>query len=88
MDYVDVLLETLKTHDEEIIYFNWADFNSNEIITHPTNYALWKAIYKRNIFPRFERKPFKFLLNFAQKIIILLLLSFILFMEILLCVKK
>lgn len=54
MDYIDVLLETLKKHNEDIIYFNWADFNNNIIIQHPNNYALWKAIYKRNIFPRFE----------------------------------
>lgn len=54
MDYIDVLLETLETHDEDIIYFNWADFNENIIVRHPENYALWKAIYKREIFPRFE----------------------------------
>lgn len=55
MDYIDILLETLETHDEDIIYFNWADFNQNNIVTHPENYALWKAIYKRNSFPRFEK---------------------------------
>lgn len=55
MDYIDVLLETLETHNEDIIYFNWADFNNNEIVRHPNNYALWKAIYKRSIFPRFEK---------------------------------
>lgn len=55
MDYIDVLLETLKTHNEDIIYFNWADFNTNEIIIHPENCALWKAIYKKKIFPRFEK---------------------------------
>ena len=55
MDYVDVLLETLKTHNEDIIYFNWADFNKNEIVVHPENYALWKAIYKKSIFPEFEK---------------------------------
>ena len=49
MDYVDILLETLENHDEEIIYFNWADFNYNEIVVRPENYALWKAIYKRVI---------------------------------------
>ena len=55
MDYIDILLETLKTHNEEIIYFNWADFNLNYIIKHPENYALWKAIYKKEIFPKFEK---------------------------------
>lgn len=55
MDYIDVLLETLKNHDKDIIYFNWADFNENNIIRYPENYALWKAIYKRSIFPRFEK---------------------------------
>lgn len=55
MDYIEILLETLKTHNEQIIFFDWVDFNKNEIVTHPENYALWKAIYKRNIFPRFEK---------------------------------
>lgn len=53
-DYIEMLLKTLKTHNEDIIYFNWVDFNKNEIVRHPTNYALWKAIYKRDILPRFE----------------------------------
>ena len=53
MDYVDILLKTIDEHDEEIIYFNWADFNENYIVRHPENYALWKAIYKKEIFPRF-----------------------------------
>lgn len=55
MDYIDILLDVLKEHNEDIIYFNWADFNNNYIVTHPVNCALWKAIYKRNIFPRFEK---------------------------------
>lgn len=55
MDYIDILIETIDTHDEDIIYFNWADFNTNEIVRHPENYALWKAIYKKEIFPRFEK---------------------------------
>ena len=53
MDYIDRLLEVLKTHNEDIIYFNWADFNENYIVRHPQNYALWKAIYRKEIFPRF-----------------------------------
>lgn len=54
-DYIEILLKTLKTHNEDIIYFNWVDFNKNEIVRHPTNYALWKAIYKKDILPRFEK---------------------------------
>ena len=53
MDYVDTLLKAIDEHNEEIIYFNWADFNENYIVRHPQNYALWKAIYKKEIFPRF-----------------------------------
>lgn len=54
MDYIDILLETLKSHNEDIIYFNWLDINENSLVIHPDNYALWKAIYKKNIFPGFE----------------------------------
>lgn len=55
MDYVDRLLNVLRRHNEDIIYFNWADFNQNIIVTHPENYALWKAIYRKDIFPSFEK---------------------------------
>lgn len=55
MDYIDILLEAIKTHKEQIITFNWFDINQNILTQEPTNYALWKAIYKKDIFPRFEK---------------------------------
>ena len=45
-------LDELK--NEDIIYFNWLDINTNEVIRHPNNPAVWKAIYKKEILPRFE----------------------------------
>lgn len=53
-DYIDVLLNAIDTRNEDIIYFNWADFNENIIVRHPENYAVWKAIYKRDIVPFFN----------------------------------
>lgn len=53
-DYIDVLLNAIDTRSEDIIYFNWADFNENIIVRHPENYAVWKAIYKRDIVPFFN----------------------------------
>lgn len=55
MDYIDVLLDTIETHKEQIITFNWFDINQNILTQEPTNYALWKAIYKKDIFPTFEK---------------------------------
>lgn len=55
MDYIDVLLDTIRTHKEQIITFNWFDINQNILTQEPTNYALWKAIYKKDIFPSFEK---------------------------------
>ncbi len=55
MDYIDILLDTIKTHKEQIITFNWFDINQNILTQEPTNYALWKAIYKKDIFPSFEK---------------------------------
>lgn len=52
--YVESLLELIKTHNEDIIYFNWLDKTSNDVIRYPKNPAVWKAIYKREILPRFE----------------------------------
>ena len=56
MDYIERLLKLIEEHDEDIIYFNWADFNENAIIRHPGNYAVWKAIYKKEIVPRFDEE--------------------------------
>lgn len=55
MDYIDILLDTIETHKEQIITFNWFDINQNILTQEPTNYALWKAIYKKDIFPTFEK---------------------------------
>lgn len=55
MDYIDILLDTIKTHKEQIITFNWFDINQNILTQEPTNYAIWKAIYKKDIFPAFEK---------------------------------
>lgn len=54
MDYIERLLNIIEEHNEDIIYFNWADFNENVIIRHPQNYAVWKAIYKKEIIPLFD----------------------------------
>ena len=54
MDYIERLLNIIEERSEDIIYFNWADFNENAIIRHPQNYAVWKAIYKKEIIPLFD----------------------------------
>ena len=54
MDYIERLLNIIEERSEDIIYFNWADFNENAIIRHPQNYAVWKAIYKKEIMPLFD----------------------------------
>lgn len=53
-DYVEILLKTIAEKNDDIIYFNWADFNENTITRHPQNYAVWKAIYKKEILPKFN----------------------------------
>ena len=52
-DYIEILLKAIKDHNEDVITFNWADFNENTINRHPQNYAVWKAIYKKEICPHF-----------------------------------
>lgn len=56
MDYIEQLLYLIDTRGEDVIYFNWADFNQNTITRHPQNYAVWKAIYKREICPLFNEE--------------------------------
>ncbi len=53
-NYINTLLELINNHEEDIIYFNWLDINTNEVIRHPSNPAVWKAIYKKEILPRFD----------------------------------
>ncbi len=53
-NYIDELLKLINTRNEDIIYFNWLDINTNEIVRHPSNPAVWKAIYKKEILPRFD----------------------------------
>lgn len=55
-DYIQTLLETLKERNEEIIFFDWQDVNNGVIVHHPQNYAIWKAIYTREIIPRFHEE--------------------------------
>lgn len=52
-DYINVLLKTINERDEDIIVFDWMDSTTKYICHHPENYAVWKAIYKREICPRF-----------------------------------
>lgn len=54
MDYIDKLKYLIDTREEDVIYFNWADFNLNTIRRHPDNYAVWKAIYRKEICPLFR----------------------------------
>ena len=55
-DYVERLLSAIEEIKTDIIYFNWADFNENSIIRHPQNYAVWKAIYRKEILPKFNEE--------------------------------
>ena len=54
IDYIDNLLQLIETHNEDVMMFNWVDITNNELNKHPTNCAVWKAIYKREIVPKFD----------------------------------
>lgn len=69
MDYIERLLNAIDNQNEDIIYFNWADFNENTLNINPQNYAVWKAIYKKEIIPLFnEEMYFNEDVDFQQKI--------------------
>lgn len=53
-NYVETLLNLIQTHTEDIIVFNWLDINTNDVVRHPNNPAVWKAIYKKEILPTFD----------------------------------
>lgn len=67
-DYVETLLKAIET-GADIIYMDWQDICTGEIIRKPDNYAYWKAIYKMTIVPKFEeQKSFHFDVPFYDTI--------------------
>ena len=52
--YIKTLIKTINKQNEDVIFFDWQDVNNGVVVEHPDNYAIWKAIYKRNIMPRFR----------------------------------
>lgn len=52
-DYIDTLIQTINTRTEDVIFMDWQDMDTGIIIRKPNNYAPWKAIYKREIIPKF-----------------------------------
>lgn len=53
-NYVDTLLDLINTRQDDIIYFNWLDINTNDVVVHPCNPAVWKAMYRKEMLPRFD----------------------------------
>ncbi len=53
-EYVSTLIDAIDNHEEEIIYFDWKDMNTGDVVHHPHNYAPWKAIYKKEKMPLFR----------------------------------
>lgn len=53
-DYIEILIEVINERNEDVIFFDWQDMNTGEIVMHPCNYAPWKAIYKKEIMPLFR----------------------------------
>ena len=53
-DYIKTLLKAIDEHSEDIIYFDWQDSCTGQVVHRPHNYAPWKAIYKHEIMPTFR----------------------------------
>ena len=53
-DYIETLLKAIEERNEDVIFFDWKDMHTGEVVHHPSNYACWKAIYKKDILPRFR----------------------------------
>lgn len=52
-EYIETLIWGINDNPTDVIYLDWQDTATGEIIRRPDNYAPWKAIYKREIMPRF-----------------------------------
>ena len=53
MDYAETLLNAIDTYGTDIINFNWYDMTQHIEVRKPDNYAMWKAIYKKETMPHF-----------------------------------
>jgi len=53
MDYVETLLNAIDTYGTDIINFNWYDMTQHIEVRKPDNYAMWKAIYRKETMPHF-----------------------------------
>lgn len=54
MDYVETLLKAIDKYNTDIINFNWYDMTQHVEVRKPDNYAPWKAIYKKEMIPKFR----------------------------------
>lgn len=52
-NYVETLLEAIEKYDTDVINFNWYDMTTHIEHRKPSNYAVWKAIYKKETIPSF-----------------------------------
>ena len=53
-DYIKELLEAINKSDDDLIYLDWKDMHSGDIVHRPSNFAPWRSIYKREIMPLFD----------------------------------
>lgn len=56
MDYIDTLIDAINNYDEDVIKFAWCDSCNLFIVKDPKNRGIWKAIYKKEICPRFDER--------------------------------
>jgi len=53
-DYVSTLVAQIKDCDVfDMVTFAWKDMNTGNIVRNPRNYAVWKAIYRKDVVPLF-----------------------------------
>ena len=53
-DYIETLLKHIDERTEDVIFFSWQDIHTKQIVKKPSNYAPWKAIYKKEVIPLFR----------------------------------
>ena len=66
-DYVETILKTIDTRTEDMLYMDWKYMNTGYIVRRPQNYAQWKAVYRKEIMPRFrDGRIFSYDVPFAE----------------------
>ncbi len=53
-DYIKEVLNAISKTDDDLIYLDWKDMHTGDVIHRPSNCAPWRSLYRRDFIPLFD----------------------------------